>query len=308
MSLSEGFYQGLLDNIEVGIYFVDNDRKIVYWSKGAEKITGYAAAEVLGRNCADNILVHVDDEGNVLCTGTCPLACTVVDSIERRAEIYLHHKRGHRVPISVTVMPIENNGGIVIGAVEIFSDNSAKMAENMVLQELRKAASLDPLTELLNRRFIETKLLASIEELRRHGITFGVIFGDIDRFKEINDTYGHVAGDAVLQMVAGTLSENIRGYDLAARWGGEEFLLVIAHVTGKTLIKIANKLRMLVRNSFVEKDGRVIRVSITMGATMASPEDTIESLVVRADGLMYSGKMSGRNCVIHDVQDFDEHI
>jgi diguanylate cyclase (GGDEF)-like protein len=182
------------------------------------------------------------------------------------------------------------------------------MAEKIVLQELSKAASLDPLTELLNRRFIETKILASIEELRRHGITFGVIFGDIDRFKEINDTYGHISGDAVLQMVAGTLSENIRGYDLAARWGGEEFLLVIAHVTGKTLIKIANKLRMLVSNSFVERDGRIIRVSITMGATMASPEDTIESLVVRADGLMYAGKMSGRNCVIHDVQDFDDQI
>ena len=305
MLLSEEFYRDLLDNIDVGVYFVDKNRKIVFWSKGAERITGYGAAEVLDRGCADNILVHVDDEGNALCTGACPLACTVVDGNDHRAEVYLHHKRGHRVPVTVTVAPIRNNEGVVIGAVETFRDDSAEMAEKNVLQELRKAASLDPLTELLNRRFIETKLQASIEELRRHGMAFGIIFCDIDRFKEINDTYGHITGDAVLRMVAGTLSENIRAYDLAARWGGEEFLLVIAHVAGKRLIKIANKLRTLVKNSFVERDGRIISVSVTMGATMASPEETLESLVKRADALMYAGKMSGRNCVIHDVQDVD---
>lgn len=301
MLLSEEFYRDLIDNIDVGVYFVDKDRKIIFWSKGAERITGYGAVEVLDHGCADNILVHVDDEGNALCTVTCPLASTVVDGNDRRAEVYLHHKEGHRIPVTVTVAPIRNNEGDVIGAVETFRDNSTGLAENIVLQELRKAASLDPLTELLNRRFLETKLQASIEELRRHGMAFGIIFGDIDRFKEINDTYGHIAGDAVLQMVARTLSGNIRAYDLVARWGGEEFLLVIAHVTGKALIKIANKLRTLVKNSFVERDGRIISVSVTMGATMATPEDTIESLVKRADGLMYAGKMSGRNCVIHDV-------
>jgi diguanylate cyclase (GGDEF)-like protein len=180
------------------------------------------------------------------------------------------------------------------------------MAEKIVLDEWKKAASLDPLTELLNRRFIETKLQASIEELRRHGMTFGIIFCDIDRFKEINDTYGHIIGDAVLQMVAKTLSENVRAYDLAARWGGEEFLLVISHVTGNTLIRIADKLRTLVKNSFVERDGRDISVSVTMGATMAGPDDTIESLVERADGFMYAGKMSGRDCVVHDGQNVDQ--
>jgi len=113
------------------------------------------------------------------------------------------------------------------------------MAEKAVLQELRKAASVDSLTELLNRRFIETKLLASIEELKRYGTAFGVIFGDIDRFKELNDTYDHIAGDAVLQMVAGTLSENFRGYDLAARWGVDEFFLLLGILPVKLCLRLS---------------------------------------------------------------------
>lgn len=107
-------------------------------------------------------------------------------------------------------------------------------------------------------------------------------------------------------MVARTLSGNVRAYDLAGRWGGEEFFFVISHISGGTLIKMADKLRQLVRNSFVEQDGSIIGVTITMGATMARPEDSIQSPVKRADELMYAGKASGRNCVTHDVQDLKE--
>ena len=303
MVFNEEFYRNILDDIDVGLYFVDRHRNIIYWSKGAERITGFSSSEVFNRCCADNILVHVDAEGHALCTGACPLAFTITDGNKRGADIYLHHKKGHRVPVAVTVSPIRNGQGQVVGAVEAFRDNSRAVAEKSVLQELKKAASLDPLTELPNRRFIETKLSASLEEMKRHGLPFGLIFGDIDRFKEINDTYGHIAGDDVLKMVARTLSANVRAYDLVGRWGGEEFLMVISHIQGETLVTMANKLRSLVRNSFVERDENKVSVTITMGATMARPDDDIESLVKRADGFMYDGKMAGRNCVTHDVPD-----
>ena len=306
MELSREFYKELLDNVDVGIYFVDKDRTIVYWSKGAERITGYGSSDVLNRRCADNVLVHIDEAGNSLCTGICPLACTVTDGNARGADVYLHHKRGHRVAVTVTITPIRDDEGKIIGAVEIFKDNSTAMAEKIILRNLKKQASLDSLTELPNRRFIETRLSAGLEELKRHGLPFEIIFADIDQFKDVNDSYGHIAGDIVLKMVAMTLSGNVRAYDLAGRWGGEEFLIVISHVSGGTLIKMANKLRQLVRNSFVEQDSSIISVTITMGATMACIEDSIESLVKRADAFMYAGKISGRNCVTHDVQDLDE--
>jgi len=290
----------------VGIYFIDRDRTIVYWNKGAERITGYSSSDVLNRGCADNILVHVDEEGNSLCTRICQLACTVADGNEQSTDVYLHRKKGHRVPVTVNIVPITDAEGKIIGAVETFRDNSTGLADKILLQDLKKAASLDPLTELTNRRFIETRLRAGLEERKRHGLSFGIIFGDIDQFKDVNDSYGHIAGDAVLKMVARTLSGNVRAYDLAGRWGGEEFLIVISPVRGGTLIKMADKLRQLVRNSFVEQDGSIISVTITMGATMARPEDSLQSQVKRADELMYAGKASGLNCVTQDVQDLNE--
>ncbi len=295
-------YKEILDNIDVGVYFVDKNGIITFWNKGAEKITGYSAGEVLNRRCADNILVHVDEEGNNLCMTMCPLMDSISEGVIRTADIYLHHKNGHRVPITTTIIPIRNDEGEIMGAVETFRDNPTVIAEKMLLQDLKKAASLDPLTEIPNRRFIETKVMASLEELKRHGLTFGIIFCDIDSFKAVNDTYGHLTGDNVLKMVAGTLSENIRAYDLVGRWGGEEFLLVISHVSETTMIKIANKLRLLVKSSFVDQDGTKISVTLTMGATMAHVDDTLHSLVERADGYMYRGKMAGRDCVIHDIK------
>ena len=81
----EKFYQQLLDNLNGGVYFVDRDRRITYWSKGAERITGYKRAEVVGRCCADNLLTHVDEKGNSLCLGGCPLSFAMDDdSTERR--------------------------------------------------------------------------------------------------------------------------------------------------------------------------------------------------------------------------------
>ncbi len=135
MELSREVYKELLDNVEVGIYFVDRERTIVYWNKGAELITGYSSSDVLNRRCADNILVHVDEEGNSLCTRICPLACTLVDGNERSTDVYLHHKKGQRVSVTVNIIPITDAEGKIIGAVETFRDNSTARAAYHIMRE-----------------------------------------------------------------------------------------------------------------------------------------------------------------------------
>ncbi|HEY6837725.1 MAG TPA: PAS domain S-box protein, partial [Geobacteraceae bacterium] len=126
---SQLFFRKLLDNLYDGVYFVDRDRLITYWNKGAERISGYTAEEVMGKSCKDSLLVHMDDKGTILCLAGCPLAATMEDRKERRAEVYLHHKDGHRVPVVVRVAPIPDRAGKIIGAVEIFSENSTRMAD-----------------------------------------------------------------------------------------------------------------------------------------------------------------------------------
>ena len=197
MVLAEDSYKELLDNFLNGIYFVDTDRRITYWNKGAERISGYTASEVVGHKCSDNILIHVDEQGRQLCMIDCPVAHTLDDQRVREAAVFLHHKAGHCVPVAVQVIPIRDASSLVIGAAEVFQDNSARFADRETIGRLQKAALIDHLTGLPNRRYLEMKLQTCLDDLKRYRFPFGIIFADIDHFKGINDTIGHPMGDEV---------------------------------------------------------------------------------------------------------------
>jgi len=295
MELGRDFYARIVESIQVGLYFVDRDRTIRYWNKAAETISGYSAAEVVGKSCADNLLTHVDSDGNSLCMGRCPLAATIGDGERRDAEVFMHHKGGHRVPVSVRTDSITDEKGNVIGGVEIFSDISSAKAIEERIQELEELALLDGLTKLANRSCTERELYICIEERERLAIPFGVLFMDIDHFKQFNDTYGHDVGDRVLRFVADTMVRNSRPFDLFGRWGGEEFIGIIRNVSHGQLERIGNKTRVLVENSYISAENDRLHVTISIGATPVGAGDTVDTLVKRADTLLYESKRTGRN-------------
>jgi diguanylate cyclase (GGDEF)-like protein/PAS domain S-box-containing protein len=294
------FYKNLLDNLSEGVYFVDKERKINYWNKSAQRITGYAESEVLGKRCSDNILMHINEKGQNLCGGLCPLAEGISRNRNCNKEIFLYHKDGHRIPVSVHVTPIRNEKGGVIGAVEVFSDNSDKMIAIQRAQELQQIAFLDPLTGIGNRRYTEITLRAKLDELKRYKWSFGVIFADIDNFKKVNDTHGHDIGDEILKMVSKTMASALRSFDFLGRWGGEEFVAIVVNLDKKELYGIAEKLRHLVGQSGLKLQKENLTVTISSGAVLARSDDTISSLIKRADKLMYQSKTNGRNRVTMD--------
>jgi len=300
MKKTETFYEGILDNLYDGIYFVDRNRKITYWNKAAERIAGFRRSEVLGAPCHNNILNHINDEGDPLCQRECPLMKCIETGQPTEAEAYLHHKEGYRLPVSIRVTPILDKDGNIIGAAELFSDNSGKALMLQRMEELETMALIDPLTRMANRRYIEMHLANRLEEMHRYGWSFCVLFADIDDFKKINDTYGHDAGDKVLKIVGRTLSGNARPFDIFGRWGGEEFVAVIENVSYKSLPMIANRFRLLVENSYLSVGDEKIRVSVSVGATVARLDDTAETLLRRADQLMYKSKKAGKNRLTTD--------
>ena len=280
-----------------GVYFVDRTRKITYWNRGAERISGYQSSEVVEKRCSDNILMHVDDKGTSLCKGMCPLAKTIIDGATRETEAYLHHKNGHRLPVLIRTTPLYDANGSVVGGVEIFSDNSSQVAMRQRSEELQKMALFDALTGAANRRYIEMHLETRLNELQRYGWPFGILFIDIDHFKRVNDTYGHDAGDKVLKMVAETLMTNLRTFDILGRWGGEEFVAIIVNVDKELLYSIAHRFCLLIEQSGLSLNSALLRVTVSIGATFAHAGDTVEQLVKSADRLMYLSKTSGRNRV-----------
>jgi diguanylate cyclase (GGDEF)-like protein/PAS domain S-box-containing protein len=299
--MEDHFYRDVLDSLSDGVYFTDTQRRITFWNRGAEKLTGYAREEVLGRRCMDNILMHVNGRGHVLCTSLCPLSATLVDRRPRECEVYFHHKQGHRVPVLVRTSPIIGSDGSVVGAVEVFSSSLSTALLNEKLQLMQQLALIDALTELPNRRFLEMQLQTKLVELKRHGIPFGVLFADVDRFKEVNDTHGHEIGDKVLQMVARTLVGSSRHTDTVGRWGGEEFLGIISHLQPHLLSEVGERFRALVQQSSIEAPVR-LSVTLSVGGACALPHDTLATIVDRADRMLYRAKADGRNriCVCED--------
>lgn len=295
MQLNGWVYRNIVENIHEGLYLTDTKRVITYWNKSAEAITGFSADEVVGHGCFDNILMHIDGEGNQLCFGMCPLAATMKDGVLRETEVYLHHKDGHRVPVVVRAAPLTDEAGSVLGAIELFTDVSAKQADELRVHELEQLAMLDALTEIANRRYLERALANRLDEWRRYQMPFGLLFIDIDRFKTFNDGYGHEVGDQILQVVAKTLVGSSRSFDLYGRWGGEEFIGALRNVDREALAAIGMRVLQLVRHAFITHEGQQLRVSVSIGATVAREGDTVETFVRRADRLMYRSKAEGRD-------------
>lgn len=294
------FFKDLIDNLSEGVYFLDRSRRITYWNRGAERLTGYPAAEVLGRRCADGLLQHMDAGGRLLCSDGCPMEATMRDGRERAAEVFLHHKDGHRVPITVRAVPIRGVGGETVGAVEVFNDISGQVLAAERIKELETLSLVDPLTGTGNRRYSEIQLDSRLAEHRRYGLPLGLLFVDVDRFKAVNDRYGHAAGDDVLRVVGKTFAGAVRGGDFLGRWGGEEFVVIVGGADAQRLPEAAQRLRALVARSSVPSVPG-LEVTVSIGVTEARAGDTAETLVARADALMYEAKKQGRNRVVSDI-------
>ncbi len=295
--MTNSLYKQVLENLYEGVYFVDAERNITFWNKGAERITGYLASEILGKACYDNILKHVDDQGCQLCINGCPLHKTIADGIMREAPVYLYHKEGHRVPVSIRTIPLYE-GEAVIGAAELFTDQREQFHQQQNLKELKTLAFHDQLTELPNRRFLEQVLKAKWMEFERMGRKFGIAFMDLDHFKEVNDTHGHLIGDEVLKMVAKTTRGALRREDMVGRWGGEEFMIVLSDADEEMIRVVSEKIRMLIEHSALKVEGKTLSVTVSVGAAIARFDDSLESMIKRADEKMYKSKNQGRNRVI----------
>jgi diguanylate cyclase (GGDEF)-like protein len=195
------------------------------------------------------------------------------------------------------VTPVRDDDGRIMGGVEIFSDNSNLLQILHEMECLKQDVYVDELTKVGNRRYSEMTLHTRFYELASFSAPFGVIFLDIDNFKQCNDRYGHKTGDEVLVIVARTIANILRRMDTIARWGGEEFVIILPNIEGDVLVEVAQRIRAFIEGSFLMAGGEMLRVTASLGATMALPDDTPESIVQRADRLMYASKMAGKNRV-----------
>jgi diguanylate cyclase (GGDEF)-like protein/PAS domain S-box-containing protein len=302
MAIASGLYKELLDGLCDGVYFVDRDRTITFWNRTAQNIGGYSEDDVLGRGCQDGVLIHVDEKGRPLCKSGCPLSAVMRDGRRRETSMYMRHKDGHMLPVLVKVNAIRGPNGKIIGGVQSFSDNSSMLAIKEKAAELEKMSLIDVLTSVGNRRYANMSLQNKLSELKRYSWSFGVLFADLDNFKLVNDTFGHSTGDEILKIVAQTMLSNLRSFDFIFRWGGDEFLVILTNMDERKLRNSAERLRIMIQNAGLRLGTQLISVTASIGGTLAKPDDTEKSLLIRGDSFMYECKHTGKNrCVVDNI-------
>ena len=292
----------LFDTLDESVYLLDRDRRVTYWNPAAQELARCTGEEPSGTHCWNDRLVQRDGETCAECRHPCLLGSAMLTGKSQAGELNFQHQDGCRVPMAVTVHPLKNGGGEVTGAIEIFKEHHDAHGTHETMIQLEKLAFLDSLTGLANRRYLEVTLLARLQELQRYGWRFGMIFIDVDNLKTVNDTFGHGAGDLIIRTVGKTFADHARLSDVVGRWGGDEFMAVVPSMDGEQLTAAAEKFRALVEEIAIQDKSHPLRITISVGATVAFPEDTIDTLVSRGDQLMFQSKRMGKNRVTGSVQ------
>lgn len=296
--LREGVnFEAILDRVSDGVIVAGPDRRVVHWNAGAERLVGCGREEAMGA-LAGELLVLFDGEGRLLPPEACPLERAMADGCAHTAECVLRRKEGDRARVSVWAGPLRDGAGATLGIAAVISETPPDEALAERVAELERQAFVDPLTGLPNRRYAAKRLADRLGEWHRYGWPFAVLMADIDRFKPVNDAFGHAAGDAVLKTVGRVLKENLRFFDLVARWGGDEFVVLVVNVDGPQMGALADRLRQRVKEAeTLAEGGRRIQVTVSVGAAEVRKEDTAKSIAERADAMLYKSKEEGRDRV-----------
>lgn len=205
----------------------------------------------------------------------------------------MHPHKSHKAKITVggittvfevRISALKVNDGIRY--VVIFSDISTMQNQSM----------MDPLTQIPNRLHFKTVYQHQINVAQRNGKSLGIIFFDIDHFKDVNDTYGHLAGDRVLQEIADSVRQRIRRSDIVARWGGEEFVILLPQTKLDEAINVAEMLRVMISEKYFEGVGNI---TCSFGVATLEENEDADHLLNRVDQLLYEAKNSGRNRVVY---------
>lgn len=295
--------QVTLQSIGDGVITTDKNGDVTYLNPVAERLTGWAADDARNRPLSEIFsVVHQVSRK--------PMSNPVELCLENDTVIHLSNhsilinRNGKEIAIEDSAAPIRDNQGNIIGVVLVFHDISE---QNILKQELSWQATHDALTGLTNRFEFERLVEHAMTTSRTDGRTHGLLYIDLDQFKIVNDTAGHIAGDKVLRQVAGIFSNIVRDTDTLARMGGDEFGLLLENCPAEKALEIANQIIGALNDYQFWWNDREYKVGASIGlATIDQSSESLQQVFSAADLACYAAKDAGRNRA-HQFHDSDEH-
>jgi diguanylate cyclase (GGDEF)-like protein len=216
--------------------------------------------------------------------------CEIRENINETADLFSIDANSVPSPADLLAQANEQLALLTVSAqaATVHANARQEAAEHEIRQlevkheQLKQQAIRDPLTSLYNRQFFDESLSREVHRCTRHAQPLGVIFFDADRFKQINDTYGHAFGDEVLRRIAKVSGETVRGADVLARYGGEEFVVLVSQPTEKSIEKMAERIRSGIEETQLLHQGQRVIVTVSVGAAISIPERHQDSAVTRS--------------------------
>lgn len=315
LRLSFDFAKVVGDLSTVGAVVLDRQFTIVMWNRFMELNSGVRTEAVLGKNLFGAFPELNRNWLEKKIRSCLVLKATSFSSWQQRPYLFRFN-----APSTVTedadfmhqdasIFPVHDHSGTVCGACIVIYDASALVeAKSMLDQTMDKALDLeessqrDGLTQLYNRKFFDEQITREIQTARRLNWPLSLAMFDIDHFKKVNDTHGHPGGDAVLRGLAQRLKSMLRSSDTLCRYGGEEFALILPHITLQNTVLLLERLRHAIETMLVDLgDGKQISVTVSVGIAQLQEGITPGQLVSRADESLYAAKNAGRNRVVCHV-------
>lgn len=266
-------------NINIGVVVLNTMQRISDVNPGFAKITGLTPDELVGTTAEEIFDLHFD--------------CALLKRAEERWEGRVRSLQTQQY-FEVSSMPIAGYQGETVGTLLLLNDVTQIQ---QAMTEIRRLADTDPLTQLPNRRGL-SDWVAEVPQIDTMFQPMLVAMADLDHFKDLNDTHGHHCGDNILQSVAGIIGRRLSPSDTVARWGGEEFCLVMTRrtpVQGEVFIET---LRSVIEQTRFDYEGTSLQVTMTFGLVERQRDEPLEQAIKRADLLMYEGKRLGRNRLV----------
>ncbi len=287
LEVSEKRFEDIMHRSEDPILLIDEFYRIIDSNDSAAKLFGYSSREeLLKKNPHPSKLSPpVQFDGRDSYEKANEMIRIAFEKGYNRFE-WLHRKKtGENFYVEVSLTPIIYHGKKMLYCV--YRDLSKE-------KELYYLSITDPLTHIYNRRYFTERLKEEIEKIKRNKNRFFLIMFDIDHFKAVNDRYGHNVGDVVLKTLVNIVKQRIRKTDIFARWGGEEFVILLPDIPVEQAVTLAEELRKKIENSIFPI---VEHITVSFGVAGYCKGDTIDTIIERVDSMLYKAKSEGRNRV-----------